>query len=38
MEKLNEKYRLDSFSNSELYLESDEGEDFRHEHNYETLI
>ena len=38
MEKLNEKYRLDCFSNSELHSESDEGEDYRYKHNYETHI
>ena len=38
MEKLNEKYRLDCFSDSELDSEPDKGEDYRYEHNYETLI
>ena len=38
MERLNEKYGLDCFSNSELDSEFDEGEDYRYEHNYETLI
>ena len=38
MERLNEKYNLDCFSNSELDLESDEGEQYRYEHGYETLI
>ena len=38
MERLNEKYRLDSFCNLELDSEFDEGEDLRYEHNYETLI
>ena len=37
MEKLNEKYRLDYFSDSELHSESD-GENYRYEHKYETLI
>ena len=38
MEELNEKYGLEFFSNSKLDSESDEGEDYRYEHNYETLI
>ena len=38
MEKLDQKYGLDCFSNSELDSESDEGEDYMYEHNYETLI
>ena len=38
MERLNEKYGLDSFSDSKLYSEPDEGEDYRYEHKYETLI
>ena len=38
MEKLNEKYGLDYFSDSELVSESDEGENYRYEHKYETLI
>ena len=38
MERLNEKYGLDCFSSSELDSESDEGEDYRYEHKYETLI
>ena len=38
MEKLNEKYGLDCFSDSELDSESYEGEDYRYKHNYETLI
>ena len=37
-EKLNEKYGLDYFSDSDLESESDEGEDYRYEHNYEKLI
>ena len=38
MERLNEKYGLDCFSYSELDSESDEGEEYRYEHKYETLI
>ena len=38
MERLNSKYNLDCFSDSELDSESDEGEQYRHEHGYETLI
>ena len=32
MEKLNKKYGLDYFSDSELDSESDEGENYRYEH------
>ena len=38
MERLNTKYNLDCFSDSELDLESDEGEEYKYEHGYETLI
>ena len=38
MERLNAKYNLDCFSDSELNLESDEGEQYKYEHGYETLI
>ena len=38
MERLNDKYSLDCFSDSELNSESDEGEEYRYEHNYETLL
>ena len=38
MERLNDKYGLDYFSDSELDFKSDEGEDCRYEHKYETLI
>ena len=38
MEKLNAKYNLDCFSDSELDSESDEGEQYKYEHGYETLI
>ena len=38
MEKLNKKYRLDYFSDSELDSESDEGENYEYEHKYETFI
>ena len=36
MERLNTKYNLDCFSDSELDLESDEGEEYKYEHGYET--
>ena len=38
MERLNEKYNLNCFSSSELDSESDEGENYRFQHHYETLI
>ena len=38
MERLNSKYDLDSYSDSELDSESDEGEQYCYEHGYETLI
>ena len=38
MERLNEKYGLDCFSDSELDSELDEGENYQYEHKYETLI
>ena len=38
MERLNTKYNLDCFSDSELDSESDEGEQYQYEHLYETLI
>ena len=38
MERLNSKYNLNCFSDSELNSESDEGEQYRYEHGYETLI
>ena len=38
MARLNTKYNLDCFSDSELDLESDEGEEYKYEHGYETLI
>ena len=38
MERLNTKYNLDCFSDSEFDLESDEGEQYKYEHGYETLI
>ena len=34
MERLNTKYKY----NSELDLESDEGEEYKYKHGYETLI
>ena len=38
MERLNSKYNLDCFSDSELDSESDEGEKYKYEHGYETRI
>ena len=38
MERLNTKYNLDCFSDSELDSESDEGEEYKYKHNYETVI
>ena len=38
MERLNTKYNLDCFSDSKLDSESDEGEEYRYEHGYETPI
>ena len=38
MERLNTKYNLDCFSESELDLESEEEEQYKYEHGYETLI
>ena len=38
MERLNSKYNLDCYSNSELDSKSDEGEQYLYEHSYETLI
>ena len=38
MERLNDKYNLDCFSDSELDSKSDEGEECCYEHRYETLI
>ena len=38
MERLNTKYNLDCFSDSELDSESDEDEGYQYEHGYETLI
>ena len=38
MERLNCKYNLDCFSDSELDSESDEGEQYQYKHGYETLI
>ena len=38
MERLSAKYNLDCFSDSELDSESDEGEQYKYEHGYETLI
>ena len=37
MERLNSKYNLDCYSDSELDSESD-GEQYCYEHGYETLI
>ena len=38
IERLNSKYNLDCYSDSELDSESDEGEQYHYEHGYETLI
>ena len=38
MEKLNEKYGCEYFSDSELDSKLDEGENYIYEHKYETLI
>ena len=38
MERLNTKYNLDCFSDSELDSESDEDEQYQYLHGYETLI
>ena len=38
MERLNTKYNLDCFSDSELDSESDEGEQYQCKHGYEMLI
>ena len=38
MERLNTKYNLDCFSDSELDSESDEDEQYQYKHGYETLI
>ena len=38
MERLNTKYNLDCFSDSELDSESDEDEWYQYEHGYETLF
>ena len=38
MERLNEKPKLDTFSNLELDSKSDEDEQYQYQHGYETLI
>ena len=38
IERLNEKYGLDYFSDSELDSELDKGKNYTYEHKYETLI
>ena len=38
MERLNTKYNLDCFFDSELNSESDENEQYQYQHGYETLI
>ena len=38
MERLNSKYNLDCFSDSELDSECDKGEQYQYEHRYKTLI
>ena len=37
-ERLNSKYNLDCYSNSELDSKADEGEQYCYKHGYETLI
>ena len=37
MERLNEKYNLDCYSDSELDSDLDEGKEYHYEHGYETL-
>ena len=38
MERLNDKYGLDCFSDSELHSESDEGEEYRYEHKHSSKL
>ena len=38
MERLNEKYKCDTFSDSELDSKSDEDEQYQYQHGYKTLI
>ena len=38
IERLNDKYSLDCFSDSELNSESDQDEQYQYQHGYETLI
>ena len=38
MERFNDKYNLDCFSNSELNSESDKDGQYQYQHGYETLI
>ena len=38
MERLNPKYNLDCFSDSELDSEPDKGEQYQYKHGYKTLI
>ena len=38
MERLNEKYKLDTLSDSELNSESDEDERYQYQYGYKTLI
>ena len=38
MERLNSKYNLDCYSDSELDSESDEGDQYHYKHGYKTLI
>ena len=38
MERLNTKYNLDCFSDSELDSETNEGEQYHYKHGYKTLI
>ena len=38
MQRLNEKYNLDCFSDSELDSESDEDEQYQYQYGYKMLI
>ena len=38
MERLNSKYNLNCYSDSELDSESHEGEQYHYEHGYEALM
>ena len=38
IERLNTKYNLDCFSDSEVDSESNDGDQYKYEHGHETLI